>query len=432
MATATYTVSTSAVTLANIWRKVQAGILVSFQFGVEEWNWLQKLKKFDVDWSAREITAELDVNDDIGTASIPEGGFEARPSSPTTATATLTWILLNKRFTASKTAQYIQNAQGTRGQLESQLRWQSKKAIDGIRRKVGDMFYGLSSGTQATIASTSGDNAVLKDMYAQVGLGIATESFTPTTNRPVTSLFRIGDVVCVLNPSGPALRNGTGSFQTVASITDSTVTVNLAASAITGITVGDLVVFANNLENTTMAGGTEQAACLVGLFDVLTSTSVHSVSKTTVPRWAPAVNNTAGGRFTTIKYQNLKDQIYNQGGGEMDMLIWSNGVKRDVVAQLTAGLRFTDAFALELDGKASAKGVNFVTSRRVPDGCVFGLVKENSINKMTLLPEPGQQAFDDGYKLQDNSGLVFSVDYPCAMITTNRANYGAYTSLSES
>src|SRR5690242_19552058 len=99
MSTATYSVSTSATTLANIWRKVQAGIIVSFQFGVEEWNWLSKLKKFDVDWSAREITAELDVNDDIGTASIPEGGFEARPSSPTTATATLTWILLNKRFT---------------------------------------------------------------------------------------------------------------------------------------------------------------------------------------------------------------------------------------------------------------------------------------------------------------------------------------------
>ena len=89
MATGTYSVTTSGTDLANIWRKVQAGIAVAFQFGVEEWNWLQKLKKFNVDWSAREITLELDVNDDIGTSSIPEGGFEARPSSPTTATATM-------------------------------------------------------------------------------------------------------------------------------------------------------------------------------------------------------------------------------------------------------------------------------------------------------------------------------------------------------
>ena len=70
---ATYSVSTSATTLANIWRKVQAGIAVAFQFGVEEWNWLQKLKQFDVDWSAREITLELDINDDVGTTSILEG-----------------------------------------------------------------------------------------------------------------------------------------------------------------------------------------------------------------------------------------------------------------------------------------------------------------------------------------------------------------------
>lgn len=422
---ATYTVSTSSVTLANIWRKVQAGIAVAFQFGVEEWNWLQKLKKFDVDWSAREITLELDINDDVGTAAIPEGGFEALPSSPTSVTATLTWILLNKRFTVSKTAQYITQQQGTRGQLESQLRWQSKKAIDGIRRKVGDMFYGMSTGYQALAAGAlSGSSITLKDMYTQTGLGAAT-----TSNRGATDLFRVGDVVAFGSVATAFLLDAT-QFQTVSSIASK---ITMAFTATPGtITTGDAIVFANNLEQTTTAGGTEVNQNFVGLFDALTSTSVHSVSKSTNPRWAPAVNNTSGGRFTTVKYQNLKDQIYNIGGGDMDMLIWSNGVKRDVVSQLTAGLRFSDAFALELDGKAQGRGVTFNTSRRVPDGCVFGLVSDNSVNKMTLLPEPGRQMFDDGYKLQDNSGLVFSVDYPAAMIWTNRANFGAYTGLTES
>jgi hypothetical protein len=198
-----------------------------------------------------------------------------------------------------------------------------------------------------------------------------------------------------------------------------------------GVTTGDLVVFANNLEQATIAGGTERNACFVGLIDGVVTASVHSVSNATYPRWAPAVNNSSGGRFTTVKYQNLKDQIYNQGGGELDMVIWSNGVKRDVVSQLTAGLRFTDAFALELDGKAQAKGVQFLTSRRVPDGYVFGLASDNSVNKMALLPDPGRQSFDDGYKLQDNSGLVFSVDFPASMIWTNRANVGMYSGLTE-
>jgi len=420
---ATYTVTTSSSNLSNIWRKIQAGIVVAFQFGVEEWNWLQKLKKFDVDWSAREITVELDINDDVGTASIPEGGYEALPSSPTSVTATLTWILLNKRFTISKTAQYIQQQQGTRGQLESQLRWQSKKAIDGIRRKVGDMFYGPSTGVICLVSSQSSQAITLKDLYQQTGLGSAT-----TSNRGATDLFRVGDVVAFANPSGPTLR--ASNFQTV-SVISSKITLGFAAAPGT-LTAGDYVMFGNNLEQSSIAGGTEYNATLVGLFDALSSTSIHSVSSATYPRWAAAVSNTAGGRFTSVKYQNLKDQIYNIGGGDMDMLIWSNGVKRDVVSQLTAGLRFTDAFALELDGKAQAKGVQFLTSRRVPDGCVFGLVSENSVNKMTLLPEPGQQVFDDGYKLQDNSGLVFSVDYPCQMIWTNRANFGAYTGLSES
>ena len=423
MATATYNVTTSSTDLANIWRKIQAGVVVAFQFGVEEWNWLQKLKKFDVDWSAREITVELDVNDDVGTAMIPEGGFEARPSSPTTATATLTWVLANKRFTISKTAQYIQQKQGTRGQLESQLRWQSKKAIDGIRRKIGDMFYGFSTGTVALAgpaAQSSGD-CPITSLYGISGLG------SSTANRKATDLFRVNDNVSFLNPSGPTIR--ASQFNAVSAVAAS----QISFATVPGtITTADLVVFSNNLENTTLASGTERNQNLVGLLDGMTSASVHSLTTTTAPRWIAATNNSAGGRFTTVKYQALKDAIYNNGGGELDMVIWSNGVKRDVVSQLTAGLRFTDAFALELDGKAGAKGVTFNTSRRVPDGYVFGLVKENSVNKMTLLPEPGQQVFEDGYKLQDNSGLVFSVDYPCAMIWTNRANTGLYSGLTES
>ena len=46
---ASYSVTTSATDLKEVWKKVQAGIVVAFQFGVEEWNWLNKLKRFDVD-----------------------------------------------------------------------------------------------------------------------------------------------------------------------------------------------------------------------------------------------------------------------------------------------------------------------------------------------------------------------------------------------
>ena len=426
MTTSTYNVTTSNSDLKEAWRKVQYGVVVAFQFGVEEWDWLQKLKKFDVDWSAREITVELDLNDDINTASIPEGGFEAVPSSQTTVTATVTWILLNKRFTQSRTAQYITEQQGTRGQLQSQLGFQSAKAVQGIRRKIGDMFYGFSTGTQAIITSASNEDLTIQDMYSVSGLGATTSPDGVTASNRITGdLFRVGERIAVLT--------SLATFRAISSVsaigTTSTLkTVATIASAATG----DLIVFGNNLENTTTAGGTERNLNLVGLLDGMTSTSVHSVSATSFPRWATAINNSAGGRFTTTKYQKLRDSIYNNGGGEMDLVIMSDGVYRDVVAQQAAGIRFADPFNLELDGEVKIKGVQLVHSRRVPDGFVFGLVKKNSVNKMSLLPDPEKLSQSDGYKLQDLSGNVFPVDYPCAMVWTNRKNSGLYSGVTQS
>jgi hypothetical protein len=424
--TSTYSVTRSDTDVKEVWRKVQYGIVQAFQFGVEEWEWLMKLQKFDVDWSAREITVELDLNDDINTASIPEGGYEAIPSSQTMVTATVTWILLNKRFTQSKTAEYITQQQGNRGQLEAQLRVQARKGVDGVRRKVGDMFYGFSTGTQCVVTSASNEVITVQDMYSVSGLGATTSPDGVTTsNRLISDLFRVNERIAVLTSA--ATFRGISTISSIAS--SSTITV---VTTIASVTTGDLIVFANNLENTTTAGGTERNLNLVGLLDGITSTSVHSVSSATYARWASAINNSAGGRFTTVKYQKLRDSIYNNGGGELDLIIMADGVYRDVVSQQAAGLRFTDPFNLELGAEVKTKGVQLVHSRRVPDGYVFGLVKKNSVRKMTLLPEPQQLAQSDGYKLQDLSGNMFSIDYPCAMVWTNRKNSGLYSGLTQS
>lgn len=419
MATATYNVTTSSGDLSSIWRKVQAGIVVAAQFGVEEWNALLGAKKFTVDWSAREITMELDIQDDVGTAMIPEGGKEARPSSPNTVTATLTWVLANKRFTISKTAQYI--AQRTpAAQLEGQLKYQARKALQGIRRKFGDMFYGFSTGT-AAIASASAASAVaIKDLYGIANLG------SVSANRRAADLFKVGDYIVALNPTGPALRAAPVKVTNVNRTTNV-----LSVDGDMSVVASDLITFGNNLENTTLAGGTERNQHLVGLLDGITSTSVHGVSGTTYPAWAAAMNDSTGGRFNGIKLRRLKQEIMNKGGGELDTVWWANGVENDVVAQLQAGVRFDDAFSLEMDGRPVSKGVRFSTSRRVPDGYVFGYDSRNSVNRMTLLPEPGAPAFDDGDKLQDDSGLVFSLDFPAAMVYKNRANMGLFSGLTQ-
>lgn len=419
MATATYSVTTSSSGLPELWRKVQAGIVVAAQFGVEEWNALQKAKRLDIDWSAREITRELDIKNDYGTASISEGGKEARPSTPSAVTATLTWILLNKRFTISKTAQYI--AQNTpKAMLENQLKYQGKKALQGIRRKVGDMFWGFSTGIFAHVASVSTDDLVIDNMYGVTSLG------GTSANRRCADFFEAGDYIAILNPSGPALRSS--GIVKIDTVTRSTNTLNGSAiSDVGSVTDGDYVVFANNLENTTLSGGAEYNKALVGILDAMTSDSVHSVATSSYSKWGASYADTGGGRFTGVKLHKMKQAIANTGGGEMDTLWWANGVENDVLAQLQAGLRFNNAFSLEMDGKPVSKGITINTSRRVPDGYVFGWDSKNSVEKMTLLPEPGTPAFEDGDKLQDDSGMVFSIDYPCAMVYSNRANL-AYAS----
>jgi hypothetical protein len=419
MAAASYSVTTSSVDLSSIWRKVQAGIVVAAQFGVDEWNALLQAKRFNVDWSAREITMELDIQDDVGTAMIPEGGKEARPSSPNTVTSTLTWVLANKRFTISKTAQYI--AQRTpQAQLESQLRYQARKALQGIRRKFGDMFYGFSTGTAAICSASAASAVAIKDMYGIANLG------SVSANRRVVDLFKVGDYIVALNPTGPALRAAP------AKVTNINRTTNvLSVDGDLSVVAADLITFANNLENTTLAGGTERNQWITGLLDIGTSTSLHSVSGSTYSKWNAALNDSTGGRFNGIKLRRAKQLINNQGGGEADTVWWAQGVENDVVAQLQAGVRFDDAFSMEMDGRPVSKGIQFKTTLRVPDGYAFIYDSKNSVQRMTLLPEPGAPAFDDGDKLQDDSGLVFSLDFPAAMVCTNRSNVALYSGLTQ-
>ena len=416
MAASTYSVSTSNSTYSSIWRKVQKGIVVAAQFGVEEWNGLKKLANYTVNWSAREITMELDVNQAYGAASIPEGGKEAFPSAPATSTATVTWIFLNKRSTISRTAQYIQQQQGVAGQLVAQIKWEGRKMLDAVRAKVGDMFYGFSSGTVALISSgQAGTTPVFKDLYGVSGLG------GTSANRRVADLFQVGDRIAALNPSGPALR----SIQTITAVDRSTNTITID-SAFTSAAANDLIVFANNIENTTLAGGTERNLDLVGLLDGNTSTSVHGVSSATVPIWS-AYADTSAGRYSGIKLRKMKQNIENRGGGTLNTVYWANGVENDIVAQLQAGLRFTDAFSMEMDGAPKSKGVSFNTTRRVPDGYVFAFDSEASVQKMVLLPDPTEPGWDDFYKLQDDSGGLLAIDWLGQMCYINRANlaYGA-------
>lgn len=420
MATATYTTTTSDTNLKELWRKVQVGVVEAFGFGVPEWNWVRNFKDFKVDWSPREITMELDLDDDINVASIPEGGLEARPASPVAVTATLTWILLNARFTLSKTAMWIDQQQGSRPALVSQLKWQAKKKVQAVRRLLGHYLYGSSDGV---IGHLTANNTGTKSLDLDNLYGVSGEGGT-TDNRRVLDLTRDSEFYGILE--------STGVFREIVQRSSGARSTNIITTAANmGTTAdGDLLVRAHSLENSTVTG-TDYNAALVGLKDYMTTASVHSFSNATNARWDAALNNTDGGRFTGVKLRKLKQAINNNGGGTLDTIVWTQGVENDVFAQLQAGLRFSDSFGMEMDGSPKSKGVKFMTTKRVPDGYVYGWDSKRSIGKGTLLPLDGSQAFSDGKQAIDSSQLIFTLDYPCFLATKSRANMGQYRNLVE-
>ena len=422
MATATFSPETGGTTLKEMGRKYQAGVLTAAQYGVEEVGWFKGLENFETALSQREITFEARLKGTTGATFIAEGGKEARPSSPTAVTATVTFTFLNKRWTISRMTKMILGKQSSRAFIKDQFKWQAMNATDAIRARWGEAFWGFSTGTVAKVSSISTDDVVLKDLHGVSGLGATTH------NRQVVDQFVVAasgantDYICFLNPTGPAIR--VGGIVALTAKTRSSNTITCGASGVTALAANDLVVYANSLENTTMASGTERNLALVGILDGMTSASVHSISNATAgnENWAASVANTTGGRLTPVMFNKFRQGIMNKGGGKFNFLIMAQGVWNDFVDSLRAGVRYADVDALEIDGTPKSKGVEIVTSQRVPDTYIFGFDKNNSVRKIVLTPDVDMPGVDEGHKLQDDSGEVFSADFILGMAWTNRAN----------
>lgn len=415
MAAASYNVTSSKTDLQGLWRKVQVGTLrEAANFMFKEWDDLESFRNFDVDWSTREITAPFDLAEGTGVASIVEGGWEARPSSPSVVDASFTWIHLNKRFTVSLISKLIQQ-RNRAAMLIPQFEHQGKKALQAVSHWIADSYYGFSTGVRAKVVSKTGTTTAvitIKDAFGVAGLG----SSAASGPQYVASLFHVGDWIALVR-SGALVANSFGQITAVDPATPS-ITVSFAVDPTP--TANDSIVYANSLENTTLEG-TDYNKSLSGWLEAVSAVSLQGISSTTYPAWAPGYANTTAGDFTNLDVRRMKQAIRNTGGGTLNYLRWSDGVENSVFNQMQAAARFNDLYNMELDGSVTARGVDISTSRHVPPGAVFGADKA-AVRKMVLLPRPGRPAWDDLEKVQDRSMYVASIDYPCQMVWLNRGN----------
>jgi hypothetical protein len=413
-----YAITTGGTTLNKVWRKSQGKLLTGYQTMTEEWGWVEGLKNFDINISAREITTPVDLVKPYGTAIIPEGGYEANPATPNVQEITLTWSNYNQRWTTTLTSRYLSRL-GQDNKIIDQFKYQSMKAIEALSNQVGRDFYGFSTGVMALNTTVATQASGVYTIGSGYGLAAI------TSGAFLASLFTAGDRVALVR-AGVLVTNAIGTITAVNQTTGAlTITWNGSVTSANN----DQVVFANNVENATLAGGTSFNLALVGLMDITQSASLHGL---TDAQWLASLADTTGGRFTGVRFRKLKQAIQNRGGGKLSDIIWSNGVSNDVFALQSAALRFNDPFAMELDGDAKGKGVSFRTSRKTPPGFLFGYDR-GSVRKFSLLEMPSDSplVWADGDKLQDQNAYAFSVDFPLAMVGTNRLNTGYFSGLTE-
>lgn len=420
MTVATYT-PTLSTDVTKIWHKVQTDVQQGLNFSSEEWEQMEDLKQFKVDWTSREILVPLDITEGYGIATIPEGGYEARPSSPAPQELSLSWSLFNGRFTVTKTVNWIkQKSPGA--MIEDQMRYQALKKVQDMGRHFADYFYGMST---AYLCQTSTDATQSSGAYT-IYNGYGQSTITNSTY--LCNMFKIGDYVALVR-SAALVANAIGVITAVTPATPS-ITVTWAGSVDSN--AADYVVKANGLENATIAAGTDYNKGLVGLVDGMVTASVHGLSSATDANWAPQATDTTGGRLTGIRLRKAIQIIKNKGGGTVDKVFIAQGVERDMISLTQAAVRYADPNAMDIDGSVKYGNIKFFSSQRVPNGWAMPVVSK-SIRRMTLLPKPsGAPVFEDGEKIADRSAYVFSIDFPCAIVHLNRANTGYFNGLTES
>jgi hypothetical protein len=422
MAVGTLTYTTAGTTLNKVYRKIQGGMMKVFQAKTEEWQLIDDIDELDIDLSAREMTIPIDVNPSYGVAMIPEAGREANPTTPNLDEITVSWVNLNKRFTASLTSKYL-DKKAAEGQVIRQFRYQTMKVMEAISTRVGQQFYGFSTGVvckSSTNATATTQTLTLVDAYGDSGLD---------DTAYLSSFFEVGDCVALVRSSA-LVTNAIGE------ITSKAVAGEIVVVFIGSVDAdaGDEVVFANNpaSSSNTLAANTDYNKWPVGLKDAAESTSVHGLASTSAPNWDAALVNTSGGRYSVIKDRKARQALQNKGDGKGDIRIMSNGVQNDIVDSQLAALRFSSAQNMEFDGSFKTKGTKDFTSRKVPNGHVW-LLDKDAMSKFSLLPKPseGGQTWADGDKAEDFNALKFSVDFPYGFVVKSRRKIAQYRGLTE-
>lgn len=423
--------TTAQTTLAKIGKKVQGDAIKGFANRNETFQWLKSLKQYKIGVSQREVTTVIDITGQPNGAFISEFGAEANPYTAAPQDLTFTWAFLNHRFTFSRTAEHLGRKHAA-NQVVEQAVYQTQKLMEALTRRVGLGIYGFSTGIMcetSTNATQASGTYTLTDGFGQSDIDNASY---------LANMFEVGDWVALVR-SGALQANGIGEV-TAKSATNGTLDITWIGSCDSD--AGDNIVLANAYPQSataTLAGATEYNKAPFGLIEFMTSTTVHSLSGSTYPRWNPAGTDSTGGYITGTRIKKAKAEIKNAGGGNLDTLILAQGVDRALFQQTFSAVQFDNPLGMEIMGSAKASGVKIINNDPLcPTGYAFAMDSKDSVKKWLVTEIPNEDAKDvkdsplaTVDKLEGVSGHAVSLDFLYNLVCTKRANTYMWSGLTE-
>ena len=410
---------TTISTLQKGYKKKATKLYTAFKDKVNEFSWLDDIDDEEITPSGRENLIPLDIGRGYGTHMASDSGYEARTLTRAMNEGSFSFVHANARFFISTQAKAF-DQKAKEAQIVRQIKFQSKKSLEALARRVGLQFYGTSNGYVAR--SSTNATATTQTLTMLDGFGDSTIDGASY----LQSLFEVGDRIGMIR-STALVANGLGEITDNSTVAGEMIVV-FDGSA--DIDANDYIVFANAVTDATITA-TDYSKWPVGLLDIITSSSVHGLATTSEANWAAAVNNTSGGRFSYVKLKNLRNQIANRGG-KMTDVVWSQGVENDVEAGERAA-RIYDSSAMDLDGSIKAKGITFRSSDLTPPEHVFAFDR-SGWGKKLLTDKPGEDGmvdFGDLYKAEDRAGWKGGFDLIYALVCRSRGKFGRYADLTE-
>ncbi len=428
MATAQSNSLTTVANLADLSKKTNTDVMVGIKVNCEEYDQFDDVPDEDIVWSGNEMRLILDLSHEVGTAMIPDFGYEGVLGSVTPNTGTLTPVQMNKRYAFSTLAKQYDKA-GRAGFVKRQLAQQANKAIQAIAETIGLQTYGFSTGTVFKVQTTGSSgtthtSVAIKDAFGSTLIA----GGTTAQDEYQTGLLRPGEGIAFIR-SGSITEFATIDASPGAAGTAGTI--DFTSNASFTPTADDIIVKANAVTGATLSE-TDQNRWPVGLLDALTSSSVHGLATSTNAEWAAGHAGTAGGRMDWARHEKMANNLKNLGGAKLNRVVYSQGVRRDIIAG-EAGAKRYESGQFDWNNDFDKKGVKFFTSRLVPPGFYIGMNNE-AYRKKAMSDKPAMNGGPDIFsldKIEGRGGFAASFDFVYLRAVNSRRAMGYESGLTE-